>query len=138
MRIASPVALAAVRAASSVAAVVPDRIVAAQQEPVKPACAAPRQLSQGLVPVLVARTFVWQGCNNAANGRLRCAFAPACHVQFGACTTTATAVAAALYSSCLFIVVCCGTTHDSIGLLTCCRFTVLLRSCCPAPYAAQP
>jgi hypothetical protein len=100
LRISSPVAVAAVRAASSVKAVVPDRIVAAQQDLTKPACADPQQLSQGLVPVLIAKTFVWHGCNNAANGGLRCASACVRHVQWGACTTSvATTVCPAEFSS---------------------------------------
>lgn len=75
MQISHPAALAAVKAASSVRAVVPDRVVAVQQsqqqqqdQPPDAACADPQQLSQGLVPAAVARMFFWKGCRNAASG----------------------------------------------------------------------
>ena len=69
MQISDPAALAAVKAASSVKAVVPDRIVAAQQQQQpSTACIDPQKLSQGLVPTAVAKLFMWHGCKNAAAG----------------------------------------------------------------------
>jgi hypothetical protein len=69
MQISDPAALAAVKAASSVKAVVPDRIVAAQQQQQpSTACIDPQRLSQGLVPTAVAKLFVWPRCRSAAAG----------------------------------------------------------------------
>lgn len=66
MRIERPAALAAVRAASNVQAVVPDRPIAAQQEPTyNTTCILPQQLSKGLTPSFVPKGFVWRGCRKS-------------------------------------------------------------------------
>lgn len=67
MQISHPVALASVRSASSVAAVIPDRVVAAQQDP-PAACIDPQQLSQGLAAAEVAKPFLWRSCLTAKTG----------------------------------------------------------------------
>lgn len=67
MRIQHPEALEVVKTASTVQAVVPDRPIAAQQEPI-PACIQPQQLSKGVLPSLVAKTFRWRGCKTTATG----------------------------------------------------------------------
>lgn len=69
MRIQHPAALAAVRAASNVQAVVPDRPIAAQQEPnINATCILPQQLSMGVAPSFVPRGFIWRGCRTATTG----------------------------------------------------------------------
>lgn len=73
MRIERPAALAAVRAASNVQAVVPDRPIAAQQEPTyNTTCILPQQLSKGLTPSFVPKGFVWRGCRKSTRGEGTC------------------------------------------------------------------
>jgi hypothetical protein len=67
MRIQYPAALEAVKAASSVQAVVPDRLVAAHQEP-NSTCILPQQLSKGVAPSAVSRVFKWRGCRKDTTG----------------------------------------------------------------------
>jgi len=67
MQISHPVALASVRSASSVASVIPDRVVAAQQDP-PAACIDPQQLSLGLAAAEVAKPFVWRSCLTPKTG----------------------------------------------------------------------